>query len=278
MSRPGAAEPPGRQAASCRQRDVVTTMKAMVRDRMGDEALDRLRRARVTLRRLVGTEPRISVDRHMNLTLHGEPEYGWFLPDDLVQPDSVVVDVGVGEDVSFSRSLADRYGCPLHCVDPTPKALAYLDRLGDERLVIHPVGLGARTGPAEFHLPTDERHVSATAVPQEHTKGGSLQVELVDAAELRRRVGGRIDVLKLDIEGAEYEVIDSPAFEELAAELSVLCVEFHHRWPGVGAHATQRAAARLHQLGFDCVWRNPATNEEFTFVRRDAGSGQPTGR
>jgi hypothetical protein len=58
----------------------------------------------------------------------------------------------------------------------------------------------------------------------------------------------RIDVLKIDIEGGEYEAID----DLLASRLSVgqVLVEFHHHFPGVGLSRTVRAVRALEEAGY----------------------------
>jgi hypothetical protein len=88
---------------------------------------------------------------------------------------------------------------------------------------------------------------------------------------MRRRIGSaHIDLLKMDIEGSEYDVIESSAFAAAAPSITQLCVEFHHRWQSRGKRSTEHCVDALRQLGFDCAWRAPTTNEEFLFVQRSA--------
>jgi hypothetical protein len=75
----------------------------------------------------------------------------------------------------------------------------------------------------------------------------------------------QLDVLKMDIEGAEYAVIDSLVSSGVRPRQ--LLVEFHHHLEGIPVASTERALAQLNQLGyrsFDC---QPG-GREFSFVAR----------
>ncbi|HEY2735608.1 MAG TPA: FkbM family methyltransferase, partial [Polyangiales bacterium] len=69
-----------------------------------------------------------------------------------------------------------------------------------------------------------------------------------------RRLGHRhIDLLRLDVEGAEYEAID--AMSRSALRPCQLVVDFHHHMPHCRVSQTERALGQLRELGyriFDC--------------------------
>lgn len=46
-----------------------------------------------------------------------------------------------------------------------------------------------------------------------------------------------------------------------------ICVEFHHRFEGIGLQKTQKAIKSLNKNGFDIVAISDS-REEYTFVRR----------
>ncbi len=73
-----------------------------------------------------------------------------------------------------------------------------------------------------------------------------------------------IDILKMDIEGAEYDVIDD--IYKSGIRPRQLLVEFHHRFPGLGVRKTIKAATCLRSMGYR-LFSISATNEEFSFIR-----------
>jgi hypothetical protein len=72
-----------------------------------------------------------------------------------------------------------------------------------------------------------------------------------------------VDLLKLDIEGAEYSVIDDLRASEIRPRQ--LIVEFHHRQHGVGIDRTRSAVATLKALGYRLFHVSP-NGEEYSFL------------
>lgn len=235
-----------------------------------ERLLDVYRRARVAAKRAAGAEPSVEVEVELPLEFHGNNYCGWSVPSGALSADSIVIDVGVGEDISFSRSLIERYGCVVHGFDPTPRAIAYARRLDLDGFVLHEYGLGPTRGLATFYLPNNEEFVSGSLHQAGHLGASSIEVRLVGIRDVFDIVGANhIDLLKLDIEGSEYELLGAPSFRECASRIDMLCVEFHHRWPEFGCDATLGAVSALRSMGFRCAWRSRSSNEEFLFVRGD---------
>lgn len=235
---------------------------------------------RVAFKQLLGYEPVVLATASVPLAYHGNPGYGgWSIPNELISENSVVVDAGLGEDISFSQALIDRHGCLVHGFDPTPRAIEYVEGLHQKNFTLHKFGLGAISRTERFFLPNESTNVSGSIAQADHVGAREIAVELLSLEDMMKRVGAdSIALLKLDIEGAEYELIASPDFERMAPNIDVLCIEFHHRWRRFGATATRSAVKKLEQCGFVCVWRAIASNEEFTFVRADkVHIGAPTG-
>ena len=76
---------------------------------------------------------------------------------------------------------------------------------------------------------------------------------------LRELDHDRIDMLKLDVEGAEYEVLDAALRE--GVDFGVLCVEFH-KAPSIAPMVEM--TARLEAAGFEPV---TLAGFDVTFVR-----------
>ena len=74
-----------------------------------------------------------------------------------------------------------------------------------------------------------------------------------------------IDILKMDVEGAEYDVIKDIYKSDIRPEQ--VLVEFHHRFPGVGITKTKEAVDCIKSMGYQ-LFSVSATNEEYCFIRR----------
>ncbi|HEX4353069.1 MAG TPA: FkbM family methyltransferase [Polyangiales bacterium] len=72
-----------------------------------------------------------------------------------------------------------------------------------------------------------------------------------------RKLGHRhIDLLRLDVEGAEYEAID--AISRSALRPCQLLVDFHHHLPHWRVSQTERALRQLSELGYRIFDRQPS--------------------
>jgi hypothetical protein len=177
-------------------------------------------------------------------------------------PSTVVWALGVGTDVSFERDLIARYGVTVHAFDPPD-----LDRVGrpaalPDRFHFHHYGVRISTAsPASPRPEAQVRLLQHGARWWGGERGGQPGALPGDPAEMFRPRPP--DVLKMDIEGAEYAVLA----DLLAGDMrpAQILVEFHHRWREVGAGRTRRAIAELGRHGYRVAVVAPS-GLEYTFV------------
>jgi FkbM family methyltransferase len=181
--------------------------------------------------------------------------------------DSVVYSFGVGEDASFDVALIERFGLVVHAFDPTPKSLKWVNDQGlSDHFVMHEYGIADFDGTASFNPPENPDHVSHTLLDRPATQNRAITVPVKRLCSIMKTLGHtRIDVLKLDVEGAEYAVIDD--IQRSDVQPGQILVELHHRFPGVGIRKSTKAIATLQRMGYG-VFSVSANNEEFCFVRR----------
>jgi FkbM family methyltransferase len=179
----------------------------------------------------------------------------------------LVYSFGVGEDVSFDLEMIRRFHATVHTFDPTPRSVAWIANQQLPRSFhFHPYGIADRDGACRFLPPANPAHVSHTTVMR---KSASPPLELPVKrmrsflAELQH---SRIDLLKMDIEGAEYSVIDDLVGSGIV--IRQLLVEFHHRWKEVGLSKTRKAVRKLNAAGYRIFAVSP-NGEEYGFL----GSG-----
>jgi FkbM family methyltransferase len=173
----------------------------------------------------------------------------WWVPAGVLDAASIVYSGGIGEDAAFELELIDRLGCDVWAFDPTPKAAAYVEsQVETDRFHFLPVGLWSTEARKFFHEPADTRHASHSVVNLHRTQGG-FEAPCRSLDSLARQLGhSRIDLLKLDIEGAEYAVLD--AFFEAGHRPRVLLVEFHE---GRGLPVPSDFARGLRDRGYEIV-------------------------
>jgi FkbM family methyltransferase len=190
-------------------------------------------------------------------------------PDILVeadlQPSSIVLDIGayVGE---WCGAISRRYGSTIYAFEPNPHSIRELEkRLGDqENLHVFPFGLGAEDASVELALEGPGSNVFAT--------GGAARTV---AAEIRDVIGmldelgvTEIDLCKVNIEGAEYDLFDRLIAADWLRRIRILSIQFHEWHPK--AYARRRAIRRAFARTHDEVWDYPFVWE--LWRRRDAAA------
>jgi FkbM family methyltransferase len=199
---------------------------------------------------------------------HGGRRCGWMICPTGLGPESVVYSLGIGHDVSFDTSLGARYGLRIHGFDPTPAVSAWFQ--AQERppyLTLHPVGIADYDGLGRFTPDPNPKEVSHTMLPREGP-GEALELPVIRLRTAMERLGHeRIDLLKMDVEGAEYGIIEQIVRGPIPVRQ--LLVEFHHRFPGIGKARTVEAIRKLNERGYR-IFHVSETGREFSFLRDEA--------
>jgi FkbM family methyltransferase len=177
---------------------------------------------------------------------------------------SVIYSCGVGRDISFERAMIERYGVTVHAFDPTPLALTWArSQQLPPNFHLHEMGIAPYDGVARFQPPSKAKFESYSMVRRSGL-GHSILAPVRRFGTLAEMLGHtRVDILKMDVEGAEYEVL--PDILSSSIPVGQILVEFHHRWKEVGAAQTRRAIASLDAAGY-VVAAVSSAGTEYTFV------------
>ena len=177
----------------------------------------------------------------LNLVHLGTEYGGWMFLDDASLNGCTIISAGLGEDGSFDVEFADKYDANVIIVDPTPRAIMHfrgmserlgrpsdcgyseggrqplgaydLSHLGPESLTLVEKALWDESMKLKFFEPADPRHVSHSIINYQHEYSGAtshIEVEAITLAELMADLNLEpkdIPLIKLDIEGAEIEVL-----------------------------------------------------------------------
>jgi FkbM family methyltransferase len=176
----------------------------------------------------------------------GKGHGAWRVPIDQIRADMVCYCVGVGVEASFDVQLAEM-GCQVYSFDPTPNAIAYMETLDypRDRLKFLPIGVWSENTTLEFFMPADG--VVNLSVKNVHLTGVSVKAECKTLTTIMRELGHKqIDLLKVDVEGAWKEIIDSMVADDIRP--SIFCVEFDSPTTTLKVARTIR---QLKRIGFE---------------------------
>lgn len=200
---------------------------------------------------LFNVYPELKISIKTNYEWFGNEYGGFFVATDFVRDNSVIYSIGTGEDISFDLEIFKRYGTRIFMFDPTPKSSKYISELDlPADFSFHEFGIGSKTSKLDFYLPKNHNHVSGSI----HCHSGvssqeKIQVSLMSFPDICSALGHvEVDILKLDIEGAEYEVIDS--ILNSGIKVTQILVEIHERFFVDGRSKTIKFLDLLEKNGY----------------------------
>jgi len=214
---------------------------------------------------------------------------GWSVPKASLKKGATAICVGAGEDITFDISLNGEYQMDVFVVDPTPRAIRHVEGILDaaragktfsvnnsaterydlaqfdeRRFHLCAVALWTYDGVVEFYPPENERHVSHSIVNLQKATRAPLRVPCRTFETLARdcRID-RVEILKIDIEGAEYEVLRNLMRSKLRPR--IICVEYdeyHHPQDDLWFDRVKQSIDLLEHTGYQLT-RKESCN--FTF-------------
>ena len=208
--------------------------------------------------------------------------------------DSIVYSAGVGEDISFDLNLHYKTGCKIYLIDPTARAKAHFEEVksfysGDrsqpsfrgaiqsdyienirnlsidiEKFEFIPIGLGNQPEQLKFYRQIQPDYVSQSLI--QGMFGDDYDLVTVDSLSGLMRQNGdtQIDLLKLDIEGAEIKVLNDIIDRNIMPK--IICVEFDLFIKGKDKNSdTQKIVERLACCNYRVI-SNQSLNITFLHV------------
>ena len=205
--------------------------------------------------------------KQVNLEWLGSPNGGFFFDTQRVQSNDIVLSFGVGTDVSFDLQLIEKTQCNVYGFDPTPKSIEWLaEQSLPDNYSFFPYGIALETGEVRFFLPKNENHVSGSLMPMDYVDTHTtVDVPVKSMHDIIKDVDAmRVKAVKMDIEGAEYEVM--PSVLMALPNLTQIAVEIHERFVEGGVASTQKMIAQIEQYGFQLAAISDSL-EELTFIK-----------
>ncbi len=207
---------------------------------------------------------------------------GWILPTDIkVGKDDAILCAGAGEDISFDTEMARIFKCKVVTVDPTPRAIAHWEELKRkvenrepyyslsglvkfrysieeedlERIEFLSVGISKEGGVLKFFYPNNPAFVSCSVMNLQKTTD-YFEAECLRYNDIILKAGvSHFKVVKIDIEGAEYGVIEDILESEDKPE--IICTDLDELNNVIDFHVIKRLKnlfSRMENAGYYPIW------------------------
>lgn len=178
---------------------------------------------------------------------------GWHIPiKNTLNKESIIYSGGVGEDISFDIKLQSKYNCNIYLIDPTIRSVKhfeeckeyfndktfkftgniqkdYYDAIKNETPNMDKIsyiekGLWNKRDKLKFYKQSNENYVSQSLISNMFTSNYDI-VNVDSIKDIMNELGhSNIDLLKLDIEGAENIVLEKMLDDKIYPKY--LCIEF----------------------------------------------------
>lgn len=174
--------------------------------------------------------------------------------------DSVVLDLG-GYEGQWAHDLFSRHQCRIHVFEPVSSFIAQIEQRfrENDKVCVYPYGLGGSSREETIHLSADG---SSCFGASELTEA----IRIVDVQEwLNEHHPGRISLMKINIEGGEYELLERMIETGSCSAVDNFQIQFHN----IGTDSRtrmekiQEELSKTHHLTYqyDFVWENWERNE-----------------
>ena len=168
---------------------------------------------------------------------------------------SMVLDLG-GYRGQWASDIYAMYGCTIHVFEPVMQFAEDIRRRFEKntKIYVHEFGLGDKNQTVSIHLAYDGSSIYRSGC-------NSVSARLVDAATFLESEGiKQIDLMKINIEGGEYDLLDSLIAAGLISQIRNIQVQFHDCIPeaALRMRQIQNALSHTHTLTYqyEFVWEN----------------------
>jgi len=224
-----------------------------------------LRRMKRLVKMLQGRDFFVKPEMQCKTVRLGGDYGGWVVAENYINNMSIVYSFGIGEDISFDLGLIKKYDVTINAFDPTPRSIEWVEsQQVPSNFKLHKYGLADFNGLIDFHPPLNSEHISHTIIDGVNNDNNSISVEVKSIRTIMMELGdNNIDLLKMDIEGAEYDVIKNLSLSGIRPRQ--ILIEFHHRFHSIGVEKTKVALSELSKMGYK-LFSVSDSGEEYSFL------------
>ena len=170
----------------------------------------------------------------------------------ILDSDSLVIDLGANLG-QFSEAITREFNCRCYAIEAVPSVYSQLPEHGLVKKFNY--AISDRNEPLKIYT-SDNRECNS--ISQEVASSHGIQGEVsVDGITLETFLNNQrielVDLLKIDIEGAEESVFNSTRDATLC-NVKQITIEFHDFLPGsISSEEVNKITNRLKRLGFICL-------------------------
>jgi UDP-glucose 4-epimerase len=183
---------------------------------------------------------------------------GWrYFSEDLPSKGAVIYSFGLGRDLTWEEAILPEHDCDVWGFDSTPISLKYWESIRDQdkwlRFHHQEYLIGATDGMVSLGLPVSHGISYAFEAFNEFgfKENTMIELEAKSLPTFMQDLGhARVDIVKLDVEGAEFDVFDAWSTYIPSPWVCQVLVEWHERLVPDGEARKAKAVSSMETAGF----------------------------
>jgi FkbM family methyltransferase len=223
-------------------------------------------KVKLFLKRLIGRELWLKKETVLSTLIRGDWEY---CPD-YIDKNSIIYSLGVGDSIVFDNELILAHGCQVHAFDPTPFSVNWIsNKSTSSKLLFHPWAVSDLDGKMRMIQRENKKgkksDVMWTEISPHSNYNNSIEVPVFSVPSIMKKLNHTsINLIKIDIEGTEYQVIDHMIENGIFPQQ--ILVEYHHRFKHKDKKMTQSSLTNLRNKGYK-IFSISETGREIGLIR-----------
>lgn len=194
---------------------------------------------------------------------YGSEYGGFFVREEILEnrEQVIVYSCGVGNDISFDIKIMKKYKqSKVFAFDPTPISMKWIENQQlPDNFLFFAIGISDKNGNEKMYFPKNFG-VSYGIFSWDNENKDEIIVEMQTIESIAEEHGHKfIDILKMDIEGSEFAVINALDFKKI--QFGQILVEFHERFLENGNKILEKTIAFLEENGYECF----AVSDDFEY-------------
>ncbi len=170
------------------------------------------------------------------------------------KPSPVIIDCGanVGFSVLFFKRLYPQ--AIIHAFEPNPNSYKYLEKNVSQNALTNTttynLALSDKEETISFYVNGEDLGTLVGSIKKERGGDTELKVKAIKLSHFIKNLNAEIDMLKIDVEGAEINIIDELCDAQGLDKVKEIIIEYHHKIKGEKGNLSG-FLAKLEKQGFD---------------------------
>lgn len=197
-------------------------------------------------------------------------EYGGFYVQEKIlnnREEIIVYSCGVGTDITFDLEILKKYKqSKIFAFDPTPISKNWIAKKNlPDNFNFSPIGISDEQKTQKMFIPKDFT-VSYGVYDWDSDNKDEIMAEMQTIEGIAEKHDHSfIDILKMDIEGSEFDVLKALDFSKI--QFGQILVEFHERFLENGKEVLDETIENLENNGYECF--AISDDFEYSFVNKN---------